>query len=148
MRRYAKGRGVDPLTLMFPHTMDLKRVEATGTDDPMSDETTTEKSLVENWPCSVQSLTDGDISSVGGSLLKDEFLVLCPCIDGLDEFNGDDDSGSRTYTIVLHINGRDYSVESSGDYGVEFIENQYVFDLCGYKIGAKIRVKTNTDLLL
>lgn len=148
MRRYAKSRGVSPLTLMFPHTMDLKRVEVVSSDDPMEDEVTTEKSLVESWPCSIQSLTDGDISSVGGSLLKDEFLVLCPCIDGLEEFNNAETSGSRTYTIVLHINGRDYSVESSGDYGVEFIENQYVFDLGGYKIGCKIRVKTNTDLLL
>lgn len=148
MRRIANKRKADSLTLMFPHTMDLKRIESTNSDDPMADEGTTEKALVEKWPCSVQSLTDGDISSVGGSLLKNEFLVLCPCIDGLDKFNGEDDSGTRTYTIVLHINGRDYKVEKSGDFGIEFIENQYVFDLCGYKIGCKIRVKTNTNLLL
>lgn len=189
MSRGVKFRKVDKLSLMFPHSLDLIRVQA-GENDPMSDEVTTEEKIVENWPCSIQSLTDGDVKAIGGTLLKDEFLILCPCIDGLNEYNSvsndtevvsggndfgdlldgydfddpmadedpmsDEGSGSsstsssqrRYYTLVLHINGKDYTIEESGVYGIEFIENQYVFDLQGYKIGCKIRVKTNTNLMI
>lgn len=189
MRRGVKQRKTDKLSLMFPHSLDLIRVQA-GEYDPMEDEVTTEEKIVENWPCSIQSLTDGDVKAIGGTLLKDEFLILCPCIDGLGDYNAvsedtesvssgdenddydpmsddydpmadedpmsDEGSGSsstsssqrRYYTLVLHINGKDYTIEESGVYGIEFIENQYVFDLQGYKIGCKIRVKTNTNLMI
>ena len=179
--RAVKFRKCDKLTLMFPHSLDLIRKQVVS-GGPLDDDTITEEAIVQNWPCSVQSLTDGDVKAIGGTLLKDEFLVLCPCIDGLSDFNavaedtesvssgddydpmaddydpmsGDDvssgggsaSSGSRYYTLVLHINGRDYTIEESGVYGIEFIENQYVFDLQGYKIGCKIRVKTNTNLMM
>lgn len=177
MRRGVKQRKTDKLSLMFPHSLDLIRVQA-GEYDPMEDEVTTEEKIVENCPCSVQSLTDGDVKAIGGTLLKDEFLILCPCIDGLNEYNSvaddtetvssgddydpmaDDDpmadeesstpssSQRRYYKLVVHINGRDYTIEESGVYGIEFIENQYVFDLQGYKIGCKIRVKANTNLMI
>ena len=145
MRRTARNRKADALTLMFPHTLDLVRQEVVGADNPMSDEKTVEVNVVESWPCSVQSLTNGDVHSVGGELLKDEFLILCPCIDGLQEGSEDAD---RHYKLILHINGRKYTIEKSGDFGIEFIENQYVFDLNGYKIGCKMRIKTNTDLMM
>lgn len=179
MRRGVKQRKTDALTLMFPHSLDLIRVQV-WPSSPFEDEITNEETLVQNWPCSVQSLTDGDVKAIGGTLLKDEFLILCPCIDGLNDYNAvsedtesvssgdenddydpmaDDDpmsdendtpSGtpSRYYKLVIHINGNDYTIQEQGVFGIEFIENQYVFDLQGYKIGCKIRVKTNTNLMI
>ena len=187
MRRSVRQRKTDSLSLMFPYSLDMIRVQVPEYTSPLEEEEPTEEAIVQNWPCSVQSLTDGDVKAIGGTLLKDEFLILCPCIDGLNDYNAvsedtesvssgdenddydpmsddydpmaDDDpmsdendtpSGtpSRYYKLVIHINGNDYTIQEQGVFGIEFIENQYVFDLQGFKIGCKIRVKANTNLLM
>lgn len=204
MRRSVRQRKTDSLSLMFPYSLDLIRVQVPEYTSPLEEEEPTEEAIVQNWPCSVQSLTDGDVKAIGGSVLKDEFLILCPCIDGLDTYNAvsndvetvsdgsdddddtdpmgddydpmaDDDPMSddpmnddpmnddpmsdepsspssntfrRYYKLVVHINGNNYTIQEQGVFGIEFIENQYVFDLQGFKIGCKIRVKANTNLLM
>ena len=133
MKASARIRKADSLTLMFPHTLDLVQ-EIPGEYDPMEDEEEGEEiTLANNWPCSIQHVTQLDAKSgTLGGLIRNEFIVLCPCID-IDPQGG-------IFHLTVHIDGRTYHADNTE---IQQIENQYVYDLAGYRIGCEIRVKVN-----
>lgn len=134
MKAAARIRKSGALPMMFPHTLSLVQL-VPGEYDPLEDETFEEITLVQNWPCSIQHVTqlDGKGGRLG-SVIQNEFMILCPCID-IDPQGGH-------FRLTVNINGRHYSCEGTE---IQQIENQYIYDLNNYRIGCHIQVKVNAS---
>ena len=77
MKPISESSRGDILKKMFPHTMKVTNTVVSGgsDDDLFGEPTTTEVHVLCEVPCSVQCST-----AVNGEVIKDEYVILSPCI--------------------------------------------------------------------
>lgn len=129
MRKIASVRRGEVIDKMFPHSLSLSRLES-GEYDPLEDETEVEVPIVVQWPCSVQKNVQDQKSAPGGYVITSGYMILCPYID-TDDLSG-------TLKLTVEFDGKTRTVENTD---IEIIDNNYIYDLSGWKIGCKIIVK-------
>jgi len=143
MKKLVNVRRGAVIDKMFPHHMNLFRLKTvyndpSEDDDPMADEDpmideeqVIDEPIVSEWPCSVQKNIQKEKSAIGGYVIESGYVILCPYID-VEDLSGD-------LRLVVEFDGKQRTVENTN---IEVIQNNYIYDLQGWKIGCKIVVKT------
>lgn len=131
MKPISESSRGDILKKMFPHTMKVTNTVVSGgsDDDLFGEPATTEVHVLCEVPCSVQCST-----AVNGEVIKDEYVILSPCIVMTD--NG---KPCESIGIVVSLNGREHSVSMTD---ILSIDNTEVFRIGETPIGCKIRVQS------
>ena len=121
----------DIMKKMFPHRMKVTNTVVSGGSsyDLFGEPGTTGVHVLCEVPCSVQCS-----SAVNGEVIKDEYVILSPCIVMTD--NGEP---CESIGLVVSMNGREYSVSMTD---ILSIDNTEVFRIEETPIGCKIRVQS------
>ena len=143
----AKIKADDVLKKMFPHSFKLtigySSGEETDTDNPFAEPEETTETVIENYPCSIQHETTSENKSVGGYVLSDHYVLLCPKITFEDRLPIA--QSKANLTLYLNIRGNEYRVDGSEVLSMDTME---VFEIGGYKIGTKITFKLSDNLFI
>lgn len=144
----AKIKTNDVLKKMFPYSFTMtiaypgEVVE--DPDDPFGDSTEEiAETVVEDYPCSVQHETTSENKSVGGYVLSDHYVILCPKVtfkEGIPI-----SQAGATITLRLNIRGKEYRVDMNEILSIDTMD---VFELGGYEIGTKITFKLSDNLFI
>lgn len=132
MKPISESSRGDILKKMFPHTMKVTNtvtISGGGSGSLFDDVETTEVHELCEVPCSVQCST-----AVSGEVIKDEYVILSPCIVMTD--NGEP---CESIGIDVTMNGRKHSVSMTD---ILSIDNTEVFRVGNTPIGCKIRVQS------
>ena len=146
MKAKLNNRG-DIIKRMFPHTfrLDFKYTsgEATDPDDPFAEggEEVT-KTIVEGYPCSIQHATTSENKTIGGYVLSDQYVMLCPILP-LEEFPVDMSEG--TMTIYLNIRGKEFQIDPGQ---IKAMDTMETFEVGGYRMGTKFTLKGDMNLFI
>ena len=143
----AKIKTNDVLKRMFPHSFKLTITYSTGeesdSDDPFADTEETTETVVEEYPCSVQHETTSENKSIGGYVLSDHYVLMCPKITFKESLPIA--QSKANLTLYLNIRGNKYQVDGNEILSIDTME---VFEIGGYKIGTKITFKLSDNLFI
>lgn len=125
----------DIIKRMFPyHVRITYKASFTDYDAPLDER---EPQIVEHelgdLPCSVQTAVANN-----GQVIENEYIILCPCIDMTPKNQVPDDADYAYFSLVVTMNGK---VNKASNTEILSVDNLPVYEVGGYAVGCKIRVK-------
>lgn len=125
----------DIISRMFPYSVKINyQAKFIDWDAPLDERyEKTYNYLLGEVPCSVQTAVANN-----GQLIENEYIILCPVIDMSKKDQVPKDATNTGYSLEVSMNGR---INKASGTEILSVDNFPVYDVGGYTVGCKIRVK-------